>query len=246
MRYYAVISDIHGNLPALRVVAEYLRRHGIRRVLVLGDIVGYGAFPAQCIRAVRELPGASVIQGNHDRVAAGDEDPYLRQEARQVIEWTRQVLGEEELRFLEELPAAGIADSLFFTVHGSLYHPDEYIINSRIARANLELLSERFATVKVAFFGHTHVPVVISADGVLQGFRSGQSLELETRKAYLINPGAVGQPRDGNPAASFAIFDVYQWAVTFVRLEYPVEEAQRAIREAGLPARLAERLAYGL
>ena len=117
---------------------------------------------------------------------------------------------------------------------------------SRIARRNLNLLNERFATVKVAFFGHTHVPVLISEDGIRQGFKSGENLELETKKAYLINPGAVGQPRDGNPQASFAIFDVYQWSISFIRLDYDIECAQHAIIEAGLPPTVAERLGYGL
>ena len=246
MRNYAIVSDIHSNLPAFQAVAGYLREHDVDRILVLGDIVGYGAHPTECVEMVMDLRGASVIQGNHDRVTAGAEDPYLRVHARKVLQWTRDVLPEQHLEFLRNLPAAGIADSLFFTVHGSLYHPDEYIINSRIARRNLNLLQERFATVKVAFYGHTHVPVVISQEGILQGFKSGQAVELDTKKAYLINPGAVGQPRDGNPAASFAIFDVYQWSVTFIRLEYNVLEAQRAIIKAGLPKEVAERLQYGL
>lgn len=246
MRKYAVLSDIHGNLPALQTVIGYLREQNIDRILVLGDIVGYGAFPRECIDTAINLPGTTIIQGNHDRVAAGADDPYLRSHAKKVLQWTRETLPEEYLDYLRELPAAGIADSLFFTVHGSLYHPDEYIINSRIARRNLNLLQERFATVKVAFYGHTHVPVVISQEGILQGFQNGEAVELDTRKPYLINPGAVGQPRDGNPAASFIIFDVYQWSVTFVRLDYDVLVAQRAIMEAGLPAPVAERLQYGL
>lgn len=246
MRYYAILSDIHGNLPALEAVMAYLQQQQIDRTLILGDIVGYGAHPFECVQAVRMMKGISVIQGNHDRVASGEHDPYLRNVAREVLRWTRRQLSDEQIGFLADLPAAGIADSLFFTAHGSLYHPDEYIINSQIARRNLNLLRERFATVKVAFFGHTHVPVLISDEGIKQGFKSGESIELETKKAYLINPGAVGQPRDGNPQVSFAILDVYQWSVSFIRLDYDIERAQGAILEAGLPPAVADRLGYGL
>lgn len=246
MRYYAILSDIHANLPALEAAIAYLASRPVDRIIILGDIVGYGGNPLECLRIARSLPAATIIQGNHDRVVAGEHDPYLRRPAQAVAEWTRARLLPADLEYLTALPAGCIVDSLFFAVHGSLYHPDQYIINSRVARRNLNLLRERFATVKVAFFGHSHVQVLISEAGIHQRFADVETIELDTKKAYLINPGAVGQPRDGNPKAALAVFDVFRWSVTFVRLDYDIGRAQQAAAAAGLPPELADRLVYGL
>ncbi|MBN1809088.1 MAG: metallophosphoesterase family protein [Planctomycetes bacterium] len=247
MRYYAVVSDIHGNLPALQAVMDYLSSMQIDRIVVLGDLVGYGAEPGACIDLVGSTPGAVVIAGNHDRCSVGQQDPNLREAAAESLRWTRNVLTDLQASYLAGLPAATIVDNLFFAVHGSLYHPDEYIITSMAANKNLRMLKERFATIHVAFFGHTHVPMIISEDGLKTGFtRKKMTVELDTRRHYLINPGAVGQPRDGDSRASFLIFDIFKWAVTFVRVEYDIERAQQVIRFAGLPEESAGRLVLGI
>ena len=247
MRYYAILSDVHGNLPAFQAVMEYIRNAQIDRIVILGDIVGYGAEPAACVDIARQIENAFVISGNHDRSVAGDLDPNLRESAADGIRWTKSVLNDVQLAYLAKMPSAAIVDNLFFAVHGSLYNPDEYIITSMIARKNLKLLKERFATVRVAFFGHTHSPMIISETSMETSFRKAcVKVELEPSRHYLINPGAVGQPRDGDPRASFVVFDVFRWAVEFVRLEYDIERAQQAIRFAGLPEESAGRLALGL
>jgi len=247
VRYYGIISDIHGNLPALQAAADHLAKNQIEKIVVLGDLVGYGAEPGACIDTVRGIKNAVVISGNHDRGVVGPDDPNLRETAAEGIRWTRSVLTESQKKYLTELPTAWLVDNLFFAVHGSLYNPDEYIITSRVANKNMKLLRERFLTVRVAFFGHSHVPMLISEEGMRTGFReTNLTVELNPKRHYLINPGAVGQPRDGDPRVSFIIFDIFRWAVTFVRVAYDVERAQQAIRFVGMPEESAGRLKLGL
>jgi len=253
---YGIISDIHGNLPALETVLSHLRKQ-VDAFICLGDIVGYGAQPNECCELIKELKPI-IVAGNHDWGAVGKIplehfNPY----AQQAIIWTRANLTSGNWEFLASLPKTR-ESPLFTLVHGSLVNPlEEYILSSPEARDSLS-----FLTSKILFFGHTHIPTVFYQDEP-QSFwvnrltiRDNYILDLkklaetieeleEVEVRFLINPGSVGQPRDRDPRASAVIFDSKRMKVIFKRYEYPIEEAQRKILLAGLPPVLAERLSFG-
>jgi diadenosine tetraphosphatase ApaH/serine/threonine PP2A family protein phosphatase len=245
---YLVLSDIHGNLDAFETVLGTQDR--VDGHLVLGDIVGYGAEPNAVITRVDALAPAAIIRGNHDKVAAGIELPEsFNPAALRAAAWTQDALTPAHRAWLEALPAGPvIVDDLVEICHGSPDHEDEYIFSAADARL-------AFAATQrpVCFFGHTHVPACywiadeepgdvyiedVATDGPM-------TLVIEPGRRYLINPGAVGQPRDGDPRAAYAVYDSEARTLTLARTEYDVEQAQRRIRDAGLPDILARRLAVG-
>lgn len=242
---YAVISDIHGNQEALEaVLADIPGEAG--QIFCLGDVVGYGASPNECCDLVR---GAAmpVISGNHD-LAVTDLDTNLawfNPVAAAAVRWTREQLTEGNAQFLLTRPRTIQAENALF-VHGSVRDPDEYIVDSATARENLAVLESEYPGVPVCFFGHTHVkavaPTPASDDG--KGV-----FDLSSGGPYLINPGSVGQPRDGDTFASYALVadpeDGGVGNIIFRFVEYDIEKAQRKIRAAGLPQMLADRLARG-
>lgn len=248
---YAVISDIHGNLEALQAVMEDLPE-GIDRVYCLGDVIGYGASPNECCEVVREA-NMPTISGNHD-LAVTDLSTNLEwfnPVASAAVLWTREVLSPENADFLRDRPRMMQTKGALF-VHGSIRDPDEYIINRVSASENLDILANEYDGVPVCFFGHTHVKAVAPPppEGSLDDDRA---LDLSDGGPYLLNPGSVGQPRDGDTFASYVLVEPAESAngvvpgplVAYRFVEYDIEKAQARIRDAGLPNMLAERLAAG-
>jgi predicted phosphodiesterase len=242
-----VISDLHSNEPALRAVLRHASRKGISRVLCMGDFVGYGGQPNQVVDAVRTLRGAKVyIRGNHDRVAIGvDDGRDFNEVARAAALWTRTRLSRMNLNFLSRLPIGPVAiGDQILLCHGSPFDEDEYLFSEYDAFNVFNAHPQR-----LIFFGHTHLPsfFVIRPDGAISGWliREPMSFRLEAGERYLINPGSVGQPRDRNSLAAYAIFDDVRQTIHFHRVEYEIWKAQQPILEAGLPRILADRLFVG-
>ena len=241
-----VVSDLHSNASALRAVFKRVRRKSFQEIICLGDFVGYGAEPNQVLDAMRTVrPKKVYIRGNHDRVAAGlDDGRTFNAPAREAAFWTRDHLSGPNRKFVEKLTVGPVDHGGVLLCHGSPYDEDEYVFNIHHARQVLQMFG-----VPVTLFGHTHLPAVFSIDGGenVVGFAvAGEAtIRLDPRLRYLINPGSVGQPRDRNPAASFMILDSEKRTAQFLRVEYDVAKTQASITEAGLPAVLASRLAYG-
>ncbi|MBC7287359.1 MAG: metallophosphoesterase family protein [Armatimonadetes bacterium] len=243
---YAVISDVHGNLPALERVLEAIEREGVDRVLCLGDVVGYGASPNDCCERLREID-AIVVRGNHDEAAIRPgKEMWFTAAARACIVWTREVLTEENRQFLMQLKPRVDVDGLVLC-HGSFLDPDFYTTTPREA-----MLTFRVMTTQICLFGHTHFAEWFEYrpghdDLPLEFYAThGGVLQIDPDALFMINPGAVGQPRDGNPRAAYAILDVEERRVEFRRIDYDIARAQRAILEAGLPQAMAARLAAGI
>ncbi len=244
---YLILSDIHANLDALEAVLAAAASESWDRIVVLGDLVGYGAEPNMVIERVRALDPVVVIRGNHDKAACGLEDASnFNQIARAAATWTYETLSEENRKYLRDLPSGPVTlDDRVELCHGAPFDEDHYIFDGDDALRALEAGAR-----PVCLFGHTHIPVVFRREGELfDGFVPEGSAEtkvsLSVTARYLINPGSVGQPRDGDPRAAFAIYDSYRSILTLHRVEYPLELAQRRIRTAGLPPSLANRLAIG-
>jgi predicted phosphodiesterase len=235
---FAVISDIHSNWQALEAVMADLP--SIDEVICLGDVVGYGGDPNRCLDYVRDKRWPTLV-GNHDR-ACTDVDilEWFNEDAARAIEWTVAHLGKDRLGWLQELPECDQIGDEILLVHGSPRdHIYEYILDGPTADANLNLIEGQ-----VCFHGHTHVPGIFRRD---QG-QLVHEYELRTFKlngTELVNPGSVGQPRDGVPDASYAIWDRHASTVEFRRVPYDREGAKKAIRLAKLPDRFAERLDVG-
>jgi predicted phosphodiesterase len=245
---YLILSDMHGNYEALSAVLRRVRRKRFDAILVLGDLVGYGAAPNQVVQAIRDLPGQVFrVRGNHDKVVTGiDDGSSFNHAALAAARWTSDHLTAANLRFVKELPQGPVVVPEGFTIcHGSPLDEDQYLLSIFDA---WEVFS-RYPG-EVTFFGHTHVPSVFVARGsetrvaLLRG--TSGSLELEAEARYLINPGSIGQPRDRDPRASYMTYDSRRRIVRWHRIEYAVERAQQRILKAELPRLLAERLALGV
>jgi len=255
---YLILSDIHANLEALE--ATLAAASGYDRVLMLGDVVGYGADPNAVVDRVRSLPMAAMIRGNHDKVAAGLEDmDAFNHIAREAIAWTASALTPENGAWLAALPRGPLViDETVEICHGTPFDEDVYVFDDLDA-----LRALRTAQRPLCLYGHTHVPAVFrlgndEAGASLALSRPNGTLELigPTRGAsftigldrdaqYLVNCGAVGQPRDGDPRAAYGVYDSSARTVTIVRVVYDVAAAQAKIVRAGLPDVLAHRLAVG-
>jgi predicted phosphodiesterase len=243
---YGLIGDVHANAHAFEVALKHLQSAGADKILNVGDLVGYGASPAECISMAREQVHMVTIAGNHDRQVAGNIDPRMRLTATKALEWTRDNISPASLRFLAGLPEGQVVDDRIIMVHGSLVERDAYILTAGELKRNLECMLKEFTQFKICVFGHTHVPMLISTRGVVVDLRQTKSFQLEKNEVYMINPGSVGQPRDRCPLASFALFDDENYTVTFVRAPYDVAAAQRQIVQAGLPEKFARRLSAGV
>src|SRR4051812_32751050 len=237
----AVLSDIHANLPALEAVLA--AADPVDAVWHLGDVVGYGPEPDAVVERLRDA-GAVGVRGNHDAAACGGpEIEWFNPEARRAMEWTRATIAPTTVAWLSEQPERRTTDGCQL-VHGSPREPIwEYVTSVPIARANLAEMD-----APIGLHGHTHIPVAFVEDkgrvSVVAPERE-TVLELRGRRA-LINPGSVGQPRDGDPEASFMILDPGAGTVTWHRVAYDIEAVQRSMRDAGLPPSLGARLAVGL
>lgn len=244
---YLILSDIHANLDALEAVLAAAQPGSWERVVVLGDLVGYGAEPNMVIDRVRALDPVAIIRGNHDKAACGLEDASnFNQVARAAATWTYETLSDENRTYLRDLsPGPVTLDERVEICHGAPFDEDHYIFDGDDAMRALEAGGR-----PVCLFGHTHIPVVFRREGDLfDGFvpegSADTPVSLSITARYLVNPGSVGQPRDGDPRAAYGIYDSYRSVLTLHRIEYPIELAQRRIRTAGLPPSLANRLAIG-
>jgi predicted phosphodiesterase len=243
---YLILSDIHSNREALLAVLNRVRRKRWDKAIVLGDVVGYGANPNEAIDTVRSLRPLVAIRGNHDKVCSGVEDGEMfNRVALQAAVWTREHLTPSNLRWLRSLPEGpAVVDGAFAIAHGTPIDEDAYIFGE------IEALNVfRQTTFPLCFFGHSHFPVIfgLSPDAI-QTVLTAPPLfrfRLEPGVRYLVNPGSIGQPRDGVPLASFAMFDSDTRTVAIHRVSYELERAQRKILGAGLPRPLADRLALG-
>lgn len=243
---YGIISDIHANYEALKSTLEYLQMARVDKILCLGDLVGYGGSPFECIKGVKDKLNIMTIAGNHDRQVIGDRDPRMRKTATKVLEWTAENISPAFAKYLRSLPQGLTVDDAFIMVHGSLVERDAYILSATEVKKNLECMINDFPGMRVCFFGHTHVPMLIGTKAVITDLRETKTFQLDRNDVYLINPGSVGQPRDKCPLASFGIFDLQNWTVTFARRPYDIKAAQRAIIHSGLPEKFARRLAVGV
>jgi diadenosine tetraphosphatase ApaH/serine/threonine PP2A family protein phosphatase len=240
----ALLSDVHGNLPALRAVLDDARSAGVDEIWCLGDLVGYGAQPNECVELARERC-AVCLAGNHDLVVTGDIDVAdFSSSAAAAALWTRENIAAEALEFLRGLdPADPERDPGLF--HASPRDPVwEYVLSGWQADECMDEMSSRVGAV-----GHSHVALWFHRDdggGELSGAAAPAGTELDLSSGrWLVNPGGVGQPRDGDPRAAWLLLDREGWAASWRRVEYPIDEAAGAIEAAGLPPVLAERLYTG-
>jgi predicted phosphodiesterase len=243
---YLIVSDLHANLEALdAVVREAAGRYD--RAICCGDLVGYGADPNPVTDWVR-ANCAVVVRGNHDRASTGLDDlEWFNPVARTAAVWTLENLSAANSDYIRSLPQGPVLVDGFEVVHGSPYDEDEYVLAAGEAGQAFGYLEAR-----LAFFGHTHVQggFIWNRSRVEIIGRTGarvdrQHMEIDAECAYLVNPGSVGQPRDGDPRAAYAVYDTGAQMLTYFRAPYDVEAAQKRIREVGLPPILADRLAVG-
>lgn len=239
---YAIIADIHANLEAWLAVKAELTKENPDKIICLGDIIGYGANPNECLNDAKTYCDY-IIAGNHDWAVCGMFDiNYFNLYAREAVKWTDGVVDEKHKDYLKRLPVTLDIDN-FTCVHGSLYHPEEfnYILN-------LDAAAMTFANLKkdICFIGHSHSPAIIiyNENGNID-YIDSEVIKISEGKKYIINAGSVGQPRDGNPDACYCIYDTDERIIEIKRVPYEVHLAQKKIIEAGLPQFLATRLAGG-
>lgn len=238
---YAVISDVHGNLEALESVLDDVRKRKTDGIIFLGDAVGYGPNPNECVKLLRENCKI-ILAGNHDRAAIGLTDAeFFNEYAKAAILWTREMLTDKNRKYLETLPVSKkMRKENMLLVHSTPKEPEEwhYLITLWDAEINFHYFNER-----ICVLGHSHLPFVI------ERLPSGEMVTHKTKAAlgengrYIINAGSVGQPRDRDPRACYLL--MYRDQAEFVRIEYKWEETQRKMHEAGLPLPLIERLSRG-
>ncbi len=237
---YAIIADIHGNIDAFQVALEDIRAQNATHIVCLGDVVGYNARPRECLQIVRDM-GIPCVKGNHDEYCSSDEHlEGFNPHAADAVHWTRNQLTDEDKKWRRELKYSRMAAN-FTMVHATLDAPERwgYVFDKLAAAASFP-----YQTTQMCFFGHTHVPVAFMRDTVVRG-GTYSKFKIDPAKKYFINVGAIGQPRDNNPKCAYVLFDLDAGTIELRRLEYDIAAAQAKIREAGLPERLAERLAYG-
>jgi predicted phosphodiesterase len=241
---YLIITDIHANIEALEACLADAEQRGYDRTLVLGDLVGYGPDPNAVIDRVKALAPAAIVRGNHDKIAIGiDRAEGFNLSARAAAQWTLNALTPAHRDWLIALPGGPTdVEGHVEICHGSPGDEDEYIFDELDARRAIEASRQR-----LCLFGHTHVPMVFRLSGRSIGVLSapGEDLSLEADAKYLVNPGSVGQPRDGDSRAAYAIFDVEAQRLHLYRVPYAIERTQQKMAQAGLPEPLIRRLAAG-
>jgi predicted phosphodiesterase len=245
---YLVLSDIHANIDALDAVLDAAPPGSYDGVVVLGDLVGYGADPNGVVDRVRALSPVAIIRGNHDKVAAGIESAEgFNPTAQQSAAWTRKTVTDQTRAYLAALPRGPLPlDDLVEICHGSPADEDTYIFSELDAADALAAANRR-----VCLFGHTHLPAAAAAGSdrsleiLIHGSRDEHRVAFSDGRRYLVNPGSVGQPRDGDPRAAYAVLDPARGEIVIRRVAYPVEQARDRILAAGLPRPLAVRLMHG-
>ncbi len=237
----AILGDIHANLEALGTVLEDCKKENVTDYVCVGDVVGYGPNPHECLAVVRDELKAPTVKGNHDELCSNEGNlSGFNPHAAAAVEWTRKQLTDDDKKWLATLPYTRIVES-FTVVHATLDTPSRWgYVFDRLAAAT----SMSYQTTSICFCGHTHVPLAFIRDNAVRG---GQytKLRIEAGKKYFINVGSVGQPRDGNPKSAYVIYDMDENVVILKRLDYDIAAVQKKIMEAGLPQRLADRLSIG-
>lgn len=238
---YGIISDCHANLEATLAALAHIDQVGVDKIINLGDVVGYNANPNECCDLMRERD-IPTICGNHDAVACGLEEPWgFNPVALSAAMWTRETLREDNLDWLRSLPDTQRFDS-FLAVHGSPNNRNSYLFTWEDVLPHISEVEEQGCSY--CFFGHTHSPGIFSRDGVYTVDDDGK-FSLSDDKVFFVNPGSVGQPRDGDPRAAFGFLDTETREFEQVRINYPVKQAADKVAKANLPAFLAERLFLG-
>ena len=243
----AILTDIHANREAMTACLAHAKERNAQRYAFLGDLVGYGADPAWVVDTVMDhvTRGAFAVQGNHDIAVTQAASRNMNPQAREVVEWTRAQLNESQIQFLDKLPLTQEHNNLLF-VHATAAEPKswEYITGT------LEAVKSMHATrARITFVGHVHEPALynLSPTGKVSSFvpTGDSSIPLGTQRRWLVLPGSVGQPRDGNPAACYALFDDATNELVYFRVPYDFESAAAKIRAAGLPQSIGTRLERG-
>ncbi|MBR1870334.1 MAG: metallophosphoesterase family protein [Kiritimatiellae bacterium] len=242
-KVFAVLGDIHANIEALNVVLDDARKQGVTDFVCVGDVVGYNASPKECLEIVRGELNAHCVQGNHDYYISNlsmnleDFSPH----AAAAVKWTREQLNDDEMAYLANLPLKKPVMG-FTLVHSTLDMPERwgYVFENDQATSSFA-----FQKTPICFHGHTHVPIVYELTDTGAKHRPAEDMTVRVGQRLFINVGSVGQPRDGDPRASYAIYVPATRELKFRRLEYDVAAAQERIKKAGLPERLWQRLEFG-
>ena len=233
-----LISDIHSNLEALSAVISRLEKMNVDRVICLGDIVGYGANPVECIKLVREKCDV-VLAGNHDFAVAGNLSiSWFNQDALDSVIWTKKNIDDNMSNYLSSLPLTYVKEDVVY-VHATPHKPEKW---SYIVSMEDALYEFRYFRGSLAFVGHSHIAGIYCHDGSTHK----NEINLERSKRYIINIGSIGQPRDGNPDAAFAVYDDDHKRVNIEREPYDIDSAAQKIYDASLPEYLASRLSKGI
>jgi len=242
---YAIISDIHSNLEALQAVLKKIEKEKIDTIVCLGDIVGYGPNPNECIELIRQNCEI-ILTGNHDFACIENSELfYFNQYAKTAIEWTLTVLSDDKLKYIANLPLDGRIED-YYLVHSNPYDPRswDYILSIDEAIYNFSRFSE-----KVCFIGHSHSPIIYlensQDDNLKYDYKLNTKIQLNQNSRYIINVGSVGQPRDGNPDAAFGIIDTNNQSYELKRVSYDINATFQKMTSVGLPPFLAERLLVG-
>lgn len=242
---YGILGDIHGNLSALDTVLECLRKDGADVIVSVGDVVGYGAAPTECIARLREVD-AQVVLGNHDAASIDRLDMiYFNQYAKEAVLWTQRVLSKADRAWLGALPLTRHLDHCS-VAHGTLHRPElfDYIQTTEDADPSLDIMP-----LPVCFVGHSHVPVTLLRlrdDPTRTAYTPDSEIDMGETLRALVNVGSVGQPRDEDPRTGYALFDTETNRVSIRRVEYDIDREAKRIRAAGLPRMLADRLFLGV
>jgi diadenosine tetraphosphatase ApaH/serine/threonine PP2A family protein phosphatase len=242
-----IFSDIHANLEALQSVLAHAAGRNVHRKIVLGDLVGYGPYPEECIDLVRSLKNCRVLAGNHDVAVLWETSPYgMSSAAKEAILWTMDQLSDADKHYLAALPdRLNLADMSF--VHANPYYPRgwRYVLDR-----NHALRSFAATDCRYLFIGHSHRPLIITKKHWLmvnlQAVSGSIDFSLHDSRRRIINCGSVGQPRDRDPRACYVILDSRARQLEFYRVDYDVEKTARAVRSAGLPEVLSKRLFKGI
>lgn len=241
---YAVICDVHSNLEALKAVLEEIKRQNVDRIVHVGDIVGYNANPNECVEIFMKQSITSIM-GNHDAAVCGMEElVWFNSAAKEAVVWTRKNLEPKYLDYLRGLPETLILDGGILLSHGSPESRDNYLLDWADALRQFGIMEKM--CVSVCFFGHSHLPSLFAYRGSEHDLQNFNKHSLDRKNFYLINFGALGQPRDGDPRTCFGIFDSDEMTVEFFRLDYDMFKAAAKVEKANLNDYLVERLVAGV
>jgi diadenosine tetraphosphatase ApaH/serine/threonine PP2A family protein phosphatase len=237
---YVIISDIHGNLEALEAAREEIESIRPDKILCLGDLVGYGASPNECVESARKICDLTVA-GNHDFGSVGRTDiAYFNMYAREAILWTAKTLEQDASEYLSGLPLTEVVEPGIMIVHATPREPQRYIFTHEQALDEFRAFEER-----ICFIGHSHQPTIYELMDEETLIVNVERVNVIADRRYLVNVGSVGQPRDGDPRACICVYDTDAGDISIRRIEYDIEGAKKKIIDAGLPAVLANRLSWG-